>query len=150
GALPLVCARSGYLVDFDFDRAMAIAEARGLRVWFKPRLGAWLEEGERIGWADGDAEDWTGRLAACIETSTTRSVDYDVVFRIRLLADMGVKALSPGVNDPTTARLALHQLRLVLGLLPTIGPRWVVADRSGVPRVAAEILDEAHSLSVAF
>lgn len=149
GARPLVSPRSGYVIDFDIDRAISVAAADGLRVWFEPRLGAWVEAGERIGWVEGDDERSHGNLAECLLVSVTRSPRYDVAFRLRLLRDVGVKALSPGINEPTIARLALHQVRLVLRLLPGIGGRWVVADRAGVPRLAVEILDEAECLSIA-
>lgn len=43
-----------------------------------------------------------------------RTVDHDVLFGIRQLADIGLKALSAGVNDETTAVTVVNQLGAVL------------------------------------
>ncbi len=43
-----------------------------------------------------------------------RTVDQDVLFGIGQLADVGLKALSPGVNDETTAVTIVNQLGAVL------------------------------------
>ena len=46
-----------------------------------------------------------------------RTMRQDPGFAFRLLADISSKALSPGVNDPTTAAQALDQIELLLRLL---------------------------------
>lgn len=43
-----------------------------------------------------------------------RTEDQDVLYGIRLLADVGLKALSPAVNDETTAVTAVNQIGVVL------------------------------------
>lgn len=43
-----------------------------------------------------------------------RAIDQDPAFGLRILVDAGCKALSPGVNDPTTATAALDHIDRIL------------------------------------
>lgn len=43
------------------------------------------------------------RLADCFEISNTRTKEQDIAYGIRQLVDIAIKAISPAVNDPTTA-----------------------------------------------
>lgn len=46
--------------------------------------------------------------------SVSRSMQQDVTYGVRQLADVALKALSPGINDPTTAQDALLHLGTVV------------------------------------
>jgi uncharacterized membrane protein len=52
--------------------------------------------------------------ADAFEISRERDLDQDVGFGIRQLADVAVRALSPGVNDPTTAVTCIGYLGAIL------------------------------------
>jgi uncharacterized membrane protein len=45
------------------------------------------------------------------ETGTDRTFEQDPKYAIRLLVDIAIKALSPAINDPTTAVQALDQIQ---------------------------------------
>lgn len=65
-------------------------------------------------------------------------MEQDCGYGFRLLADIAVRALSPAVNDPTTAVQALDQIEdglLRLANRP-LGPAWLL-DPAGRPRVFA-------------
>ena len=49
-------------------------------------------------------------LKAAIELGTERTFEQDPKYAIRLLVDIAIKALSPAINDPTTAVQALDQI----------------------------------------
>ena len=71
------------------------------------------------------------------ETGPDRTFDQDPKYALRLLVDIAIKALSPAINDPTTAVQALdqiqdHLLRLGLRRLE-IG---AVRDSEGILRLA--------------
>jgi uncharacterized membrane protein len=53
-------------------------------------------------------------LYRCIELGPERTMHQDPKYVIRLLVDIAIRALSPAVNDPTTAVQALHQLEDLL------------------------------------
>jgi uncharacterized membrane protein len=46
-----------------------------------------------------------------------RTMDQDPAFAFRIIVDIASKALSPAINDPTTAVLALDQLHMLLRLV---------------------------------
>ncbi len=63
--------------------------------------------------ADGSAA--RARVLAAIMIGETRTMQQDVLYGVRQLADVGLKALSPGINDPTTAQDAMFHLGAVVG-----------------------------------
>ena len=75
-------------------------------------------------------------LREAVAFGSERTMEQDPLFAFRILADIGLKALSPAINDPTTAVLALDQLQR---LLRAVGRRRlrgeVIADGLGNPRV---------------
>jgi uncharacterized membrane protein len=56
-------------------------------------------------------------LIQAIELATERTFEQDPKFPIRLLVDIAIKALSPAINDPTTAVQAIDQIEDLLGRL---------------------------------
>ena len=62
---------------------------------------------------DGGAID-DGWLRGAVAIGDERTMRQDPAFAFRLLADISAKALSPGVNDPTTSTQALDQIELLL------------------------------------
>jgi uncharacterized membrane protein len=55
------------------------------------------------------------RRAIAIEDE--RTIDQDPLYALRLLVDIATRALSPAVNDPTTAVQVLDRIEAVLRLL---------------------------------
>lgn len=55
-----------------------------------------------------------GVLRNTIKLGTERTFDQDPKYAIRLLVDIAIKALSPAINDPTTAVQALDQIEDLL------------------------------------
>jgi uncharacterized membrane protein len=54
------------------------------------------------------------RLRQAVELGTERTFEQDPKYALRILVDIGIKALSPAVNDPTTAVQALDQIEDLL------------------------------------
>jgi uncharacterized membrane protein len=61
-------------------------------------------------------------LLNCVVLAQERTLEQDLQFGFRQLADIAVRALSPGINDPTTARTALHHTADLLVRLSRRGP----------------------------
>ncbi len=75
-----------------------------------------------------------GRLALGIE----RTIDQDPAFAIRILVDVAIRALSPAVNDPTTAVQVIGHLEDTLGLIGRtagLDGRWEYRDDQGKLRL---------------
>lgn len=117
-AIPIHASRSGYLIGLDLPRLERLARRFGLLVRLERRTGDFVARGEALGWftanggvlQDGVAE----ALARGVFVDERRSPFLDVGFGLRVLADIADRALSAAINDPTTARQTLHQMRVVL------------------------------------
>ena len=67
-----------------------------------------------------------------------RTIDQDPAFALRILVDVAIRALSPAVNDPTTATQVLNHLEDTLALIgstPGLDGRWEFHDDEGRLRV---------------
>jgi uncharacterized membrane protein len=75
-------------------------------------------------------------LRRAVRLATSRTFEQDPKYPIRLLVDIAIRALSPAVNDPTTAVQALGQIE---DLLRRLGRRQLDAgyarDAAGTIRV---------------
>jgi uncharacterized membrane protein len=75
-------------------------------------------------------------LISSIQFGVERTLEQDPTFAFRIILDIALKALSPAINDPTTAVLAIDQLQR---LLRRVGERNLptdnIADESGKLRV---------------
>jgi uncharacterized membrane protein len=91
----------------------------GTVIVLRARIGDTLQEGAVIaGLHGGDASD-TAVLDALI-TGPERTFHQDPLLAFRLLADIGLRALSPAVNDPATA---VQVLDTIQGLLLPLATR---------------------------
>ena len=78
------------------------------------------------------------RLAGRLALGVERTVDQDPAFAIRILVDVAIRALSPAVNDPTTAVQVIDHLEDTLGLIgrtPGLDGRWEYRDDRGKLRL---------------
>lgn len=103
----------GWVVDIDPGLALeSIPPGSTARV--DVRLGEAVSVDDRIVtiWPT-PPENWdgVGGLRRAVLTASERSLDLDPTFGIRQLVDIGLRALSPGVNDPTTAVDVIHHLK---------------------------------------
>jgi uncharacterized membrane protein len=78
-------------------------------------------------------------LRSAVELGDERTFDQDAKYAIRLLVDIAIRALSPAVNDPTTAVQALDQIG---DLLARLGQRHLEIgefyDNAGELRLLAD------------
>ena len=64
-----------------------------------------------------------------------RTIDQDPAFVLRMLVDIAIRALSPAINDPTTAVQALDRIEsLLVELAPRHPGPSLVVDDDGTPR----------------
>jgi uncharacterized membrane protein len=106
--------RQAILQQLDVPR---LAGAAGHAVIvLRARIGDTLQEGAVV--ADlhgGDASD--AAVLAGLVTGQERTFGQDPLFAFRLLADIGLRALSPAVNDPATAVQVLDTIESLLAPL---------------------------------
>lgn len=98
-------------------------------------------------WPGEGAEKLHDLVVRNIRIASEREIDQDAHFAVRQLTDIALRAISPGVNDPTTAATCIAYLRSVLtrlaarafpsGVRRTGGDELLIARR----RSFAEYLD---------
>jgi len=82
----------------------------------RARIGDTLQDGAVVaGLHGGDASD--AAVLAALVTGPERPFGQDPLFAFRLLADIGLRALSPAVNDPATAMQVLDTIESLLAPL---------------------------------
>jgi uncharacterized membrane protein len=84
----------------------------------RARIGDTLQDGAVVAALHGgDASD--AEILAGLVTGQERTFGQDPLFAFRLLADIGLRALSPAVNDPATAVQVLDTVESLLAPLVT-------------------------------
>jgi uncharacterized membrane protein len=75
-------------------------------------------------------------LRSTIEFGSERTLEQDPTFAFRIVIDIALKALSPAINDPTTAVLAIDQLHRLLRMVGRRNLRTdEISDATGLLRV---------------
>lgn len=144
----LVAPSSGFVVDINARALLSLAVARGLSIHMEVAIGDPVVRGSSLGRVilleGGHLEK--ERIAQWVERTVLigpwREPDMDLALGVRQLVDMAIKALSPGINDPSTAVESVDQLTILMCGLCQLrqGPR-VLADSEGRPRVFLRALE---------
>ena len=105
------------VLAINLEALVAEAEAAEGIIEFVPHVGDFIGAGEPLFMLYGGAgaiDDH--KLRAAVAVGPERTMEQDPTFAFRILVDIGLKALSPAINDPTTAVLAIDQLHRLLRL----------------------------------
>jgi uncharacterized membrane protein len=112
--------RSGWIQQLDVDKLTRCIPA-GTIMWVDAYPGRYAVAGTPVCALSAEPEDpevAARDVLAAIRTGDTRTMEQDVSFGLRQLADVALKALSPGINDPTTAQDAIfHSVAVLAELL---------------------------------
>lgn len=118
----VVSNRSGFLEKIDADRLVAAKaaldrEITGREVRVVNYLGSFVEVGSPLLKIEPPSEisESTAELfRISFSIQKFRSFDQDVEYGVRQLVDIGIKAISPAVNDPTTCVNCIHYLGVII------------------------------------
>lgn len=111
--------RRGVVQWVDDDALADAAASDGVTVELLRAVGEFVATGAPLALVHGATPFDDERLQAAVHVGRERSMDQDVGFGLRQLVDIAERALSPGINDPTTAVQALDQLHDILRQLAT-------------------------------
>lgn len=104
-------ATSGTFLAFGAAELVNAALRADCVIELIPQVGDFVAYGDplfRIYPADRDID--AARLSAMVAFGAERTMEQDPAFAFRIMVDIASRALSPAINDPTTAVLALDQL----------------------------------------
>lgn len=142
----------GFLRFVNGDSLLTLASEHDLRMRIVARPGAYITHGDTLLRCWGGADDECGqKLRGAFVLGKHRTTLQDVSFAFEQLTEMAVRALSPGINDPTTALHGLNRVGSGLVKLVARGrPSPVRVDSEGIGRIHAEgpALDEVLRVSV--
>lgn len=127
---PVAAPSTGYVQSVDGEGLLGLAGSHDLLVRLVPAVGDFVVQGTPIAWgvrhpsadatrggaahpADGRG-DWRPAVARVFTVSAFRTVEQDPAFGVRQLVDIALRALSPGVNDTTTAVTCVDFLSAIL------------------------------------
>jgi len=80
-----------------------------------------------------------------------RTIYQDPLYGVLQLSDIAIKALSPAINDPNTAVMALNEISQVLRLLAGRElPKHILTDKKGGPRIIADSVSFESMAAQAF
>ncbi len=123
---------TGYLVGIDTERLLQWAAEHGAVVRVHPRVGDFVATGQSVldvAFADAAPDtaptspprsdedplhDARPTLLQTLALRPERDVHQDALFGVQQLVDVGLKALSPGVHDPSTAITCIDHLGALL------------------------------------
>lgn len=144
--------RPGVLVSVDEERLIVLAAEADVVLRSSLRLGDFVPEGAPLVEVLGDASRLDVKAVRDVMVQDReRRLEGDVAFGFRQLVDIAERALSPGVNDPTTAVQALDEMHDLLRRLATRPLRTgVLVDARGQVRVVlpAERLEDYLHLAL--
>jgi uncharacterized membrane protein len=130
---------SGYVQHQDEDALMRLAMEHDLFIGVEARPGRFVTDGDPLYsvWPRDRCSDEVIRaLRTTVDLGLDRTPSQDVAFSARRIVEIAQRALSPGINDPTTALYCLDRLEVVL--LRMAGrqvPSPLRLDGESVPRV---------------
>ncbi len=126
---------AGVLASVDRDALVRLARATGAFVEVVPVVGQYVQRDAIVLRLRNSTGKTDGRLARrVLVLARQRTLDQDPAFGLRIFVDIAIRALSPAVNDPTTAVQALDPIETLLVELHhrSLGPS-VVLRGDGTP-----------------
>jgi uncharacterized membrane protein len=118
--------KAGYITAIDTEHLVEEAEEAGTLVVVLHQVGTFVPLGVPLLAVrpPTEAESHEGILKA-VHLAEERTMEQDLGYGFRQLADLAVRALSPSMNDPTTAAMAIDRIG---DLLLRVGRRPVLHD----------------------
>ncbi|MEU1315768.1 DUF2254 domain-containing protein [Streptomyces tibetensis] len=132
--------RAGVLRDVHIARLVRVARKHGVVLRLLPRIGDFVVPGMPVLAVHGGPVPPRRALRYAISVGVERTYHQDLGFGLRQLSDIALRALSPAINDPTTAVQALDR---VVQFLAALSRRPLDAalhrDRAGAVRLVQPV-----------
>jgi uncharacterized membrane protein len=109
--------QSGYIRYVDVGRLLYLARTHHVRVRVERRVGHFVPEGVpllTLSPSDRITAEHSAQLIAALDIGPTRTLQQDVEFGVIQIVDIALRAMSPAVNDPSTAISCIDQLSRIL------------------------------------
>jgi uncharacterized membrane protein len=105
----------GVVLAFDTEGLVELARQADCVIELVPQVGDFVATDDPLFLVHGDGPGITEAvLSRHLALGGERTLEQDPAFAFRIIVDIASKALSPAINDPTTAVLALDQVHHLL------------------------------------
>jgi uncharacterized membrane protein len=145
---------SGYIRYVDTGRLLYLAKAFKVRVRMLRRVGHFVPAGVArfsVSPAERLDPERARELRSTFDIGPTRTMQQDVEFGVIQIVDIALKAISPAVNDPSTAITCIDQLgRVLIRFVSRKPPVSLLCDPPHVVRVIVPWIEFEGLLDTAF
>ena len=151
---PILNTVSGYIRFIDLRRLLELATLYRVRVRIVRRVGQFVPSGVpllMVYKAERLPPEGIAEFLAAFDFGPARTLQQDVEFGILQIVDIALKAISPAVNDPTTAISCVDQLsRIMIRFVSRQIPEPLLYDLKGAARVSITWIGFERLLDSAF
>lgn len=151
---------SGYVQNVDTDGLLEFAVENKVLIQMRRGIGQYAGTGATLAAIAPDNEtahlkinlddEKIKRVNSFFSINRHRTIEQDVGFGIRQIVDIALKALSPGINDTTTAVNCVDHLGEIVGQIARRQIPTRVRTKDGVPRVIVDAPDFHNYVETAF
>jgi uncharacterized membrane protein len=107
--------REGVVLAFDLKGLVSLAQRADCVIEMVPQVGDFVAADQPLFRIFGDgAPPPAAALYQSVAVGSERTLRQDPAFAFRIMVDIASKGLSPAINDPTTAVLAIDQIQYLL------------------------------------
>ncbi len=151
---PILNEQSGYICFIDSARLLTLAKTYGLRVRALRPVGHFVPRGVPLFTVSRKGRltaERSAELRSAFLIGPMRTMQQDLEFGVLQIVDIALKAISPAVNDPSTAIACVDQLtRILIRWIGRAPPPSLLTGPPHVVRVIIPWSDFDHLLDTAF
>lgn len=143
---------SGYVQLVAVDELAEVARARGMTLHLVRAMGQFVPENGPLVVSDGPLdEEAQATCRTAFDLGPVRTMQDDLELGFRQIVDIALKAISPAINDPSTAVTCVDHLSRLLGRMARRGepPRLHRDEATGRPLVVLPPAGFARALDLA-
>ncbi|MBA3816726.1 MAG: DUF2254 domain-containing protein [Parachlamydiaceae bacterium] len=114
---PILANENGYIQSIDLDKLIQIARDKKIIVRLEHKIGGFVIQNTALVYLvieQEPAQKTVNLINSVFLFNQQRILEQDVSFGIRQIVDIALKALSPGINDTTTAVMCLNYLTAIM------------------------------------
>jgi len=139
------------LAGVDAHHLVELARRHDCALELRIPVGTFLTRGAELMEVHGGTPPEAGAILGALNCSAVRTLYQDPCYGVRQLVDIAIRALSPAVNDPTTAVQTLDRLH---GIMRSIAnrpdPSGLYVDGSGSVRLIVPVPGWGRVFDLAF
>jgi uncharacterized membrane protein len=151
---PLLSDKSGYIRFVDIRHLVALAKSSHLQVRVVRRIGQFVPAGTpllMISKGNGLSSETRAGFRDGVDLGPSRTLQQDIEFGVLQIVDIALKAISPAVNDPSTAITCVdHLSRILIRFASRESAPRLFYDPPSILRVKIDWTDFDHLLDSAF